>query len=768
MRSGWLVPILLLVLPGTGRSLERRAGANDGSRIEVLAAEPARTEVRFDVGTFRLSPVTIAGETWSTIAWDGGVAPLERGMPALPGWRESLVIPDDGVMAVRVVASEHRDIEGVRVAPSKGPITRDADPSSVPWTFADVYGKDAWVPETIASLGEPYILRDERGIVVAVDPFQWNPVTQTLRVYTSVTVEVTVAGPGGANVLTHRPARRAAEFEKIYARHFLNWSRLARYAPVGEVGPMLVIAYDTFVPATQPLVDWKNQRGMATTLVPMSQVGTTAAQLKSYVQSAYDTDGICFILLVGDAAQIPYFVNNGGAADPMLTLLAGSDNYPDAFVGRLSAETADQVQTQVERVVEYERNPDPLADWYSKGVAIASNQGDGQGDDGEADWQHAQNYRADLLGFTYTFVNELYDGNHPSSPGGGGGVDQPGDPGAANVSAVLNAGRSVVHYTGHGSQTNWVTTGFGVSNVNALTNDNMLPCVVSVGCVNGAFMSGTCFAEAWMRATRSGEPIGAVGCYMSTVNQQWATPMRAQDVMIDLLCAGEKWTFGGTCFNGSCAMIDRYGTYGVTEFKNWTLFGDPSLEMRTAVPTALVVSRGDHVDPTTAVFEVTTEPGATAALSDHAVLLGSAIADGAGLAVIPFDPEIVGALASVTLTVTGFNRIPDVESLAVQAGATAAPAVAGGIHVAQNEPNPFVRTTSISLALDRESKVRVEIFDVAGRLVRTLEDGVLAAGSHRLTWDGRTDLGSEAASGTYFYRLVTPDRTETRRMVRLR
>jgi gingipain R len=281
-------------------------------------------------------------------------------------------------------------------------------------------------------------------------------------------------------------------------------------------------------------------------------------------------------------------------------------------------------------------------------------------------------------------------------------------------------------------------------------------------------MSGTCFAEAWMRATHSGQPIGAAACYMSTVNQQWATPMRAQDVMIDLLCAGEKWTFGGTCFNGSCAMIDRYGSYGVTEFKNWTIFGDPSLEMRTATPTVLVVTRGDHVDPATGVFELTTEPGATAALSDQAVLLGSAIADGTGLAVITFDPAVMGALTSVTLTVTGFNRIPDVESLAVQAGATSAPAVDGGIHVAQNEPNPFARTTTISLALDRESRVRVDIYDVAGRKIRALEDGVLAAGAHRLTWDGRTDGGTQAASGTYFYRLVTPDRTETRRMVRLR
>ena len=206
MRKGWLLlPILLMALPGTGRSFERKAGTSHGSRIEVLAAGPDRTQLRFEVGSFRLAPVTIAGEAYSTIVWDGGGAPLEKGMPALPGFRESIVIPDDAEMAIRLLASEYRDFPGIRVAPSKGPITRDVDPASVPWTFADVYTNDAWVPEAIAALGEPYILRDERGVVVAVDPFQWNPVTRTLRVYTSVTVEVRSAGPGGANVLTHRP-----------------------------------------------------------------------------------------------------------------------------------------------------------------------------------------------------------------------------------------------------------------------------------------------------------------------------------------------------------------------------------------------------------------------------------------------------------------------------------------------------------------------------------------------------------------------------------
>ena len=93
----------------------------------------------------------------------------------------------------------------------------------------------------------------------------------------------------------------------------------------------------------------------------------------------------------------------------------------------------------------------------------------------------------------------------------------------------MNAGRGMINYCGHGSDTSWGSTGFNNSNVNALVNDNMLPVICSVACVNGNFPNQTCFAEAWLRATNNGEPTGAVATYMSTVNQSWDPPMEGED-----------------------------------------------------------------------------------------------------------------------------------------------------------------------------------------------------------------------------------------------
>ncbi len=90
------------------------------------------------------------------------------------------------------------------------------------------------------------------------------------------------------------------------------------------------------------------------------------------------------------------------------------------------------------------------------------------------------------------------------------------------------------------------------------------------------------------------------------------------------------------------------------------------------------------------------------------------------------------------------------------------------IALEQNYPNPFNPQTTIAFALPRAQDVRLSVFDVQGRLVRTLIDGARAEGRHTVIWDGATDGGGRAASGTYVYRLVTDQRLESRSMVLLK
>lgn len=89
--------------------------------------------------------------------------------------------------------------------------------------------------------------------------------------------------------------------------------------------------------------------------------------------------------------------------------------------------------------------------------------------------------------------------------------------------------------------------------------------------------------------------------------------------------------------------------------------------------------------------------------------------------------------------------------------------------LAQNVPNPFNPRTVIGFSLDRPGPVRLRVYDVAGRLVRTLHDGgLLAAGSHQVVWDGSHDTGRPAAAGVYHYRLEAGGRTASLRLTLLK
>ncbi|HER43998.1 MAG TPA: T9SS type A sorting domain-containing protein [Candidatus Eisenbacteria bacterium] len=86
----------------------------------------------------------------------------------------------------------------------------------------------------------------------------------------------------------------------------------------------------------------------------------------------------------------------------------------------------------------------------------------------------------------------------------------------------------------------------------------------------------------------------------------------------------------------------------------------------------------------------------------------------------------------------------------------------------QNVPNPFNPTTVIRFELPAPASVRLVVFDIRGRLVRTLVNGELPAGGKEIAWDGRDDDGRIVASGVYLYRLETPGTTVSRKIVLLR
>jgi flagellar hook assembly protein FlgD len=70
-------------------------------------------------------------------------------------------------------------------------------------------------------------------------------------------------------------------------------------------------------------------------------------------------------------------------------------------------------------------------------------------------------------------------------------------------------------------------------------------------------------------------------------------------------------------------------------------------------------------------------------------------------------------------------------------------------------PNPFRSTTQVTFSLPQAESARIDVFNVNGARVRTLVDGVLPSGEHRLEWNATDDRGVRQAPGMYFFRLTT-------------
>ncbi|MCU0285792.1 MAG: C25 family cysteine peptidase [Acidobacteria bacterium] len=488
---------------------------------------------------------------------------MEVGAPDLAKFSAAVIIPDRGKMGIEVIDAQYTEVENVKIAPSKGNLPRTQDPNSIPYVYGKEYKKNAFYPGTLAELNSPYIARDFRGQAAQIYPFQYNPVTGTLRVYSSITVKVFKKGNTGENEFnrnkTFKMDEVVHEFKKVYSRHFVNYDAIAQsevslqYTPLNDpMGRMLIVCYSGFMSNMAPFVSYKQSIGYTVDLVDYSTIGSAAA-LKTYVANYYNTNGLTYLLLVGDNAQVPVSSTSAGDSDNNYGYIVGTDHYQEIFVGRFSAETTAHVDTQVSRTIYYERDLSSSATWFRQATGMASSEGPGH--NGEYDATHINQILADLAADGYTTSTNYQSGGT-----------------AANLTNLINAGKGTLWYCG------WT---FLNAQVAALTNSNMLPAIFSVACQVGNFKSYTCFCEYWLRETNGTSPAGAIAHCGSTINQSWNPPMDAQDEMCDLLVAGKR-TFGGTFVNGMFKMNDlNAGTAGTDMTDTWVCFGDPSVQLRT-------------------------------------------------------------------------------------------------------------------------------------------------------------------------------------------
>jgi hypothetical protein len=113
-----------------------------------------------------------------------------------------------------------------------------------------------------------------------------------------------------------------------------------------------------------------------------------------------------------------------------------------------------------------------------------------------------------------------------------------------------------------------------------------------------------------------------------------------------------------------------------------------------------------------------------------------------------------GGVDSVLVT---WSKLRDVSVIGIIQTGTAVP---GSFSLSQNYPNPFNPSTIIKLGIKKQSKAKLSVYDITGKEIDLLVDGILKAGEYEVSFDART-----LPSGIYFYKLITDEFSETRKMV---
>ena len=512
--------------------------------------------ISYNVGQVTLNAINYRGEEMNEVSIKAITIPNDAGLPNLPAESRMMAIPHGATATLHVVSFDKEVIHNVNIAPALRIQSENEEPDMNYVKDMKVYSKNAYYPAEPFVMSNTYI-RGVDAITVAVTPFQYNPVTKDLIVYTNVELSVTFEGGNGH---FGEDRLRSPYWDPILAAELANYdqlpvidyeARMQQWLRGGADGAEYLIITpnnDAWAEYANQLKEYRTRQGILTQVVRLDEMpATSTAQMKTWFHNAYNTWEIApvAVCMLGDhgtnmgqyipaeTAPHPYgsCITDNGYAD-----VVGNDNLPDIVFSRLIAETPGQLPVFVGKQLEYEyTNPNMDPSFYTSPITALG-------------WQTERWFQicSEVVGgyfrlhdYTPNRINCIYSGTPGSSwssnqntsmvtsyfgPNGLGYIpDSPSQMGGwtggtpQQVVDAINAGSFWLQHRDHGEEHGWGEPAVKNSHVAQMNNVGKLPFVMSINCLTGKYnYNDDCFAEAWMRRTYNGENAGAVGILCPT------------------------------------------------------------------------------------------------------------------------------------------------------------------------------------------------------------------------------------------------------------
>ena len=515
--------------------------------------------INYELGSFTLSQLNYRGEEMSEIEIQGIVLPNTEGCPNLPTESRLMAIPQGSTATLNVVHVDRQVIKNVNIAPALRIQNENEEPEMDYKKDMKVYNNNAYYPENPFEVSSSYI-RGVDAVTVSITPFQYNPVTKELVVFTNVELSLSYEGGNGH---FGEDRLRSPYWDPILAAELMNYdqlpvidyeARMQQWLRDGADGAEYIIITpnnDAWASYAEQLKEFRMKQGIITEVYRIDDMpATTTAQMKTWFHDAYDNWEIApvAVCLFGDhntnmsqgipAETTSHPYSGSCITDNFYADAAGNDNLPDMVFSRLVAQNESELPIFLSKQLDYETQPNMDADFYQSPVTALG-------------WQTERWFQlcSEVFGgymrnhgYTPQRINCIYDGTPgnswssaqntsqvvnyfgpsgqnyiPATPSEMGGWTG-GSP--QQVVDAVNAGTFWVQHRDHGLDEGWGEPAVRNNHVDQMNNVGKLPFVMSINCQTGMFnytgSNGNCFTEKWMRRTYNGQNAGAVGVLSPT------------------------------------------------------------------------------------------------------------------------------------------------------------------------------------------------------------------------------------------------------------
>ncbi len=519
---------------------------------------------------------------------------------------DNLSIPAGSTVSVELLDYEYEDL-AISLSPSRpallGTDTLPDRPEDVPHPLSYT----SFYPDKVVEM-----YRNNANIAqVLLRPMQYNCETQILRIPKKVKYRLN---------WTH--SSRSREIKNCVINNtVLNPVKTSIINAGNESEGYIIIAASKYADAVHRFIEWKKLLGFEV-VSSFSDSWNNKTVKSEILKLSQQLQNPQFLLLFGDNDDIPgirKFRNNG---DGYVTdyyygfLTSDTLRLPDLFRGRIPVNTLDEANRVVDKIINYEKNPVILPDFYKNGIQASffedekPDGGDGKADNRMAETSEDIKTYLEGLGKSIKRVycategcspqywnDDLFSFGEPLS----GDLKKPTfewDGSATDVNEAINNGSFYLMHIGHAICDGWWVPRYNISDLSQLSNNRKTPVVFNINCRSGRF-EDNCFAENFLKmkggciatisATIESYTLPDDGLACGIVDAIWPVPGLIPNFKYgkepSTIVTSPIYRVGEVLDQGLIRMDETFPGYSVYQREVFHCLGDPTMMITTELPT---------------------------------------------------------------------------------------------------------------------------------------------------------------------------------------